>query len=160
MRHLGAVIATGTLLVLATGCAGHGTLSTGQQDVPAASGPPTTSVVTGPAMPGVHLPAGAEPVPGSRVDAHSLPASFPREVWTEQDGTVLGFYGEVGGCTTSAANVTSQTATQVLVRLIQNEPGTGPQVCPMYLRYKPMSVQLAAPLGTRTVVLELSIMRG
>lgn len=157
MRHLGAAIATGTLLVLAAGCAGHSTAPPGAQQSPA----PTTSsnVVVGPAMPGAHLPAGAEPVPGRQVDATSLPASFPREVWTEQGGKVLGFYGEVGGCTTAAANVTSQTTTQVLVRLIQDEPGTGPQVCPMYLRYKPMSVQLAAPLGTRTVVLELSVMR-
>jgi hypothetical protein len=158
MRQLGAVIATGTLLVLAAGCAGHSTAQPGgAQQSPS---PTTTSQpgATGPAMGGIRLPVGAEPVPGNQVDAHSLPATFPRELWTEQGGTVLGFYGEVGGCTTEAANVTSQTATQVLIRLIQDEPGTGSQVCPMYLRYKTMSVQLAAPLGTRTVVLELSVM--
>jgi hypothetical protein len=30
----------------------------------------------------------------------------------------------------------------------------------MYLRYKPMSVALAQPLGARTVVLQLVVVRG
>jgi hypothetical protein len=111
-------------------------------------------------MPGVHLPGGAVPVPGTKVDAHALPSSFPRQVWTEHSGTVLGFEGEVGGCFTSRATVDQQTDKQVIVRLIQQEPGTGEHACPMFLRYKPMSVNLAKPLGDRTVVLRLSIIRG
>ncbi|HVV23910.1 MAG TPA: hypothetical protein VHF06_31040 [Pseudonocardiaceae bacterium] len=158
MRHLGAVLAAGALLVLAAGCAKQGTESAGSGLTTAA--PTTTRIATGPAMPGVHLPAGAVPVPGGQVDAHALPASFSREVWTEKGGTVLGFYGEDGGCFTSSAAVTSQTAQEVVVRLVQQEPGTGPRACPMYLRYKPMSVTLADPLGSRTVVLRLAIMRG
>jgi hypothetical protein len=159
MRHLGAVLATGALIVLAAGCAKQGTASAGSS-LNTAGSPTTGTVVTGPALPGAHLPPGAVPVAGSRVDAHALPASFAKEVWTEKGGTVLGFYGEDGGCFTSNATVTSQTDQQVVVRLIQQEPGTGAHVCPMYVRYKPMSVTLADPLGSRTVVLQLAIVRG
>jgi hypothetical protein len=120
---------------------------------------PTTGV-TGPAIPGVRVPAGAVPVAGDQVDAGSLPSGFPRVVWLEKNGTVVGFYGEQGGCFTSSAAVTRQTDSQVVVRLVQQEPGTGSHMCPMYLRYKPMSVALAQPLGTRTVVLQLVVVRG
>jgi hypothetical protein len=120
---------------------------------------PTTGV-TAPAIPGVQVPAGAVPVPGDQVNASSLPSAFPRVVWFERNGTALGLYGEVGGCFTSSATAVEQTATRVVVRLVQQEPGTGSHMCPMYLRYKPMSVPLAVPLGTRTVVLQLAIVRG
>lgn len=166
MRQLGALLTGAAALVVAAGCAGQGTASSGGGGGPAASSSAPTSssapasVVTGPAMPGVHLPPGAVPVPGSRVDARSLPASFPREVWTEQGGTVLGLYGQQGDCFTSSATVASQGAQEVVVRLVQQEPGTGAQVCPLYLRYKPMSVPLGTPLGQRTVVLQLAIVRG
>jgi hypothetical protein len=108
----------------------------------------------------VQVPAGAVPVPGEQVNASSLPSGFPRTVWLTKGGTVLGLYGEVGGCFTSDATVTQQSDTRVVVRLVQQEPGTGSHMCPLYLRYKPMSVALAAPLGTRTVVLQLAIVRG
>jgi hypothetical protein len=98
-------------------------------------------------------------VAGNRVDASSLPASFPREVWSEKGGTVLGFNGEDGGCFTSSASATTQSDSQVVIRMVQQEPGTG-RACPMYLRYKPMTVPLAKPLGDRTVVLQLGIVRG
>jgi hypothetical protein len=163
MRHLGAVIGAGVLLVLAAGCAQGGTVAAGGGNTLSTSSPTTTAphpTVVGPPMPSVHLPGGAVPVPGTRVDAHALPSSFPRQVWTQHGGTVLGFQGEVGGCFTSRATVDQQTDKQVTVRLIQQEPGTGEHACPMFLRYKPMSVNLAKPLGDRTVVLLLSIIRG
>lgn len=152
-------------MVLVAGCAGNqagGSVSAGSGGgvlVTSAPPPSTDTPVGGPAMPGLHLPEGAVPVAGNRVDAHSLPASFPREVWSEKNGTVLGFDGEDGGCFTSSAKVVTQTDSQVVVRLIQNEPGTG-HMCPMYLRYKPMSVTLDKPLGDRNVVLQLAIVRG
>lgn len=144
--------------MLAAGCATPGAISAGGSGLSTASSP-TSTVVVGPPMPGGHLPAGAVPVAGKQVDAHALPASFPREVWTERGGTVLGFYGEEGGCSTSSATVTAQTTQQVTVRLIQQEPGTGMNVCPMHLAYKPMSVTLAQPLDGRTVVMQLAIVR-
>jgi hypothetical protein len=158
MRRLGTVVGAGVLMVLVAGCGSH------QQGGSVAGGgglttSPTTGV-TAPAIPGVQVPAGAVPVPGDQVSASSLPSAFPRIVWLEKNGTVLGLYGEVGGCFTSSATATQQTDTRVIVRLVQQEPGTGSHMCPMYLRYKPMSVPLAKPLGTRTVVLQLGIVRG
>lgn len=120
----------------------------------------TVTKVPGPPPGAPALPGGAEPVAGTHVDAHALPAGFPRQVWTEKDGTVLGFLGEVGGCFTSRAVVDQQTATQVTIRLIQQAPGTGERACPMFVRYKVMSVTLAQPLGQRDVQLLLSTIRG
>jgi hypothetical protein len=154
MRRLGTVVGAGILMVLVAACGSQpgGSFAGG--------GGLTTSPTTAPAIPGVRVPAGAVPVPDNQVNATSLPAAFPRTVWLTKNGTVLGFYGEAGGCFTSSATVTQQTDSQVTVRLVQQEPGTGSHMCPLYLRYKPMSVPLAKPLGTRTVVLQLAIVRG
>lgn len=151
-------------MLLVAGCASGGSnAQPGNQLTTVPTTAPTTTPVapaTGPAIPGVHLPAGATPVAGKQVVVTSLPSTFPRTVWTENGGAVLGFYGESGGCFTSNATVVQQTDSQVIVRLVQQEPGTGSHMCPMYLRYKPMTVALAKPLGDRTVVLQLSIVRG
>lgn len=166
MRHLGAVLGAGLALVLAAGCAqqestgaaGGGTLST-------ATPSHTATMVPGPAPvpanpPGVRPPPDAVVVPSSRVDTKALPFGFPKLVWTDRGGTTLGFDGEAGGCFTSRAEVDKQDATGVTVRMIQQQPGTGERSCPMFVRYKPMSVHLAQPLGNRTVTLQLSIIRG
>lgn len=162
MRHLGVVAGAGILMLLVAGCAGGGSTAAVPPGNQLTTVPTTTPAppVTGPAFPGAHLPAGATPVAGKQVVASALPSSFPRMVWTEKGGTQLGFYGEAGGCFTSNATVVQQTDTQVTVRLVQQEPGTGRRACPMYVRYQPMTVALAKPLGDRTVMLELSIVRG
>jgi len=149
-------------MLLVAGCAGGGSTAAVSPGNQISTVPTTTPAppVTGPAFPGPHLPAGATPVAGKQVVASSLPASFPRMVWTDKGGTELGFYGEAGGCFTSNATVVQQSDSQVVVRLVQQEPGTGSRACPMYVRYQPMSVALAKPLGDRTVVLQLSIVRG
>lgn len=149
-------------MLLVAGCAGGGSsaavqpgnqLSTGSTTAPA-------TAVTGPAFPGVQVPAGATPVAGNQVNASALPSGFPRTVWIDKNGSELGFYGEEGGCFTSTATVAQQTDTQIVVRLVQQQPGTGTHACPMFVRYKPMTVQLTKPLASRTVVLRLSIVRG
>lgn len=179
MRHLGAVLGAGVLLVLAAGCAqrsgppaaGGGSLSTSAAGSVSATPPViatgsatntpvTVTTVPGPPPGAPHLPPGAVPVPGTQVDAHALPSSFPRQVWTEHGGRVLGLFGEVGGCFTARAVVDRQTSSQVTVRLIQRQPGPGPHACPLFVRYKPMTVQLAAPLGERRVQLLMSIVQG
>jgi hypothetical protein len=172
MRHLGTVVGAGLLMVLAAGCTSGGAVASGGGLTTATSAttvPSTTTSATTTAPPtgtgqqpisGVHLPADATPVAGRQVNASALPAAFPRTVWVRLGGKLLGFYGEEGGCFTSGATVTQQTDTQVVVRLIQTEPGTGTHACPMYVRYKPMALTLAKPLGTRTVVLVFSIVHG
>ncbi|HEY1569834.1 MAG TPA: hypothetical protein VGG05_00715 [Pseudonocardiaceae bacterium] len=166
MRHLGAVLGVGVALVLAAGCAQQeSTGAAGGSTLSTSTPPHTASMAPGPAPvpanpPGVRAPAGAVVVPAGRVDAKALPFSFPKLVWTDRAGTTLGFEGEAGGCFTSRAEVDEQTATGVTVRMIQQQPGTGERSCPMFVRYRPMAVHLAQPLGNRTVTLQLSIIRG
>jgi hypothetical protein len=136
-------------MVLAAGCARQATVATGSLST---SGATSATSAPGPAMGGVHLPAGAEPVAGTQVDASALPKNSPREVWTEHNGTTLGFEQATGGCFTTKATVTGQTSTRVTVRFDQPRTGTG-RACPMYIRYQPLYVNLTAPLGERTVVL-------
>ena len=159
MRHLATIAGVGILTLVLAGCAGGGSTS------PGAPGSglrtvPNTPVTTAPVTPGTQVPPGGTEVPANQVKMTTYPATFPRTVWTDNGGTELGFYGEQGGCFTSTATVAQQSDTQVVVRLAQQEPGTGSHMCPMYVRYKPMTVALAAPLGSRTVVLQMSIVRG
>jgi hypothetical protein len=102
------------------------------------------------------MPPDAVAVPAGQVDAVDLPASYSRQVWSQHGGTVLGLVGDQGGCRSTTATLTSQTATEVTIRLAETATGGGgAHACPMYLMYKPITVTLAAPLGTRTVVLRL-----
>jgi hypothetical protein len=114
---------------------------------------------TGPAMPGIHLPAGSTVVAGNKVDASGLPAGYPREVWTTGDGTTVGFFGQKGGCSTLKAGVVGQTSAQVTIRLVQQK-STSPRGCPMYIANTPMTVTLQQPLGSREVVLQQVVERG
>src|ERR1700742_4126277 len=109
MRHLGTAIGTGVLLVLVAGCAqqtgsaaGGGSLNTSTAASPTGPNPPPVPApppapvrkVPGAPAGAPRLPQGAEPVAGAKVDARSLPGSFPHSVWSEKGGTVLGFFGE------------------------------------------------------------------
>lgn len=158
MTNLGILAGTGLAIALTAGCAGH----TGQTSAAAAPVVHTSTSApqpNHPNMPNVKLPDGAEPVAGTQVNATSLPSSYPRLVWTLGDGSTLGLYGLSGACQTVSAQVAAQSDSQVVVRLIQQEPAK-PQRCPLYLRFQPLSVKLAQPLGKRTVVLQNSIERG
>lgn len=98
-------------------------------------------------------PAGATPVPAARVDASALPEGYPRVAWTEGDGTTLGAYGVAsGGCVEVRAELAEQNAQRVVMRIIEHTTSTGP--CTMEIRYLPVTVELAAPLGERAVILQ------
>lgn len=164
MRRLGPLIgiaAMSALLVVA--CGGRPPESAGAPpdvvSAPAstASSAPASTGNTSPAGP--HLPAGAVPVAGSKVDASALPAGYPRLVWTQNNGLVIGFYGLQGACTTVSASVVSQTGTAVTVRLVQTQPATT-KPCPDYLLNKVMTVNLDQPLGSRSVIMQAAIERG
>lgn len=146
----------------------------GQQGTPAVSAPGSavstvTSTVTttppnagrgmGGTGQGPMLPANAEPVSGSRVDASALPNGYPREVWTIGDGHQLGLYGDAtGGCQSVSAKVTAQTTSQVTVdEVVRSETGTAS--CPM-TGMRTLTVTLDQPLGSRTVRLELTTEQG
>jgi hypothetical protein len=119
---------------------------------------PPRIVRVSPAMPSARLPAGATPVSGQRVDAASLPASEPRLVWMTGDGSTLGLYGEQASCLATDARVTGQTATQVTITLIEQQTSGKP--CRSDLRYQPLAVTLAQPLGDRSILLLRAIEPG
>lgn len=165
MRRLGlsAGIAIGIVAVaaLAVGCAGRPPASAGSP--PSVITAPTTTVTapaSGPDLPNVHLPAGSVPVAGSKVDARGLPPGYPRLVWTEGNGSVIGFFAEQGACSTVGASVIAQTGSAVTVRLLQQQPAST-KPCPAnYILNKEMTVNLAQPLGGRTVIMQAVIERG
>lgn len=162
MKRIVTVLALGAGLLLAAGCGSQA--ATGSGSGSAVLSTPTSHVVVpgaglkpgGLAVPGGRVPPGAVPVPDSKVDASTLPRYYPHHVWTEDNGTVLVLDAEEGGCTSSTVRVLQQTGTQVTL-LLQPTSTMGAQAraCPMYLTYKPVMVTLAAPLGSRTVVLKL-----
>lgn len=163
MTPLGTAARLGALALVVTGlltaCGGPRTGQSATGPTGVLSTAPAAG--TGPAMAGPALPPGSEPVAGTQVDAHGLPAGFPREVWTSDGGRVLGLYGEAGGCLTVRAQADVQTGTQVTVRLVQLEPlPVAGHACSEVRTMKPLSVPLASPLGNRTVVLQLTIARG
>lgn len=170
MRRLGlpAGIAAGivAVAVLAVGCAGRPPVSAGSPPsvitAPATTSPatPTSAPTSAPDLPTVHLPAGSVPVAGSKVDASGLPPGYPRLVWTEGNGSVLGFFAEQGACSTVGASVIAQTASAVTVRLLQQQPASTKPCPAQYVLNKEMTVNLAQPLGGRTVIMQAVIERG
>lgn len=145
-RRLGPIVAL--LVVAAAGAAcGRADPSSGAQArIDTMTSQPSTGF---PAMPSVRLPAGTVPVSGRQVDAALLPADEPRLVWTTGDRRVLGLFGNEGSCLATSAQLTTQNRTQVIVTLVEQQPLGKP--CPNDLRYQPLTVTLAQPLGDRTV---------
>ena len=97
-------------------------------------------------------PPGGVEVAEAKVDASALPEGYPKLVWTEADGAMVGVYGQAGGCIEATGSVTEQSAQQVVFLI--TETNSGGQVCTMDLRFPPLTVKLDAPLGDRTVVLQ------
>jgi hypothetical protein len=163
MRRLGlpAGIVTGIVAVaaLAVGCAGRPPVSAGSPPS-VITAPTTTPTTSGPDLPNVHLPAGSVPVAGAKVDASGLPPGYPRLVWTEGNGSVIGFFAEKGACTTVGASVIAQTGGAVTVRLLQQQPASTKPCPAKYILNQEMTVNLAQPLGGRTVIMQAVIERG
>jgi hypothetical protein len=98
-------------------------------------------------------PPGAAPVPASKVDATALPEGYPRVAWTTDGGKAVGAYGVAsGGCVEVRGELAEQNPQRVVLRLVEHTTSDGP--CTMEIRYVPVAVSLAEPLGDRTVVLQ------
>jgi hypothetical protein len=98
-------------------------------------------------------PDGVQPLPSFQIDSSALPPGYPRLAWTQdEDRMVVGIYGQEGGCTHAHADLREQTSRLVRVAVVEVTTSSGP--CTMDLRYPSLAVQLDAPLGDRTVVLE------
>lgn len=156
MRHLGFTVAGLALLLGALMACPHRPDQAGFGGHPQPSAPvsPTSAATAGEeAVPDWPAPPpGVRTLPSAQIDSSALPPGYPRLVWTQGDGRPVGLYGQEGGCTHVHAGLREQTPRLVRVALVEITPRSGP--CTMDLRFPPLAVQLDAPLGGRTVVLE------
>jgi hypothetical protein len=127
--------------------------------IPAASGPSGGNQVSPSPIPPSMAPLnpapppGTQAVPAQQVDASALPEGYPSVAWTEGDGTTVGAYGVAsGGCVEVRGELAEQNAQRVVLRMVEHTTSTG--ACTMEIRYPPVTVKLAEPLGDRTVVLQ------
>jgi len=159
MRSLGTAVGAGVLFLLVAACGSpQHEIGAGSPGDPKAA--PQLSVSPSPEptssapdiAPGEPPPNGGVPVPLTKLDAAALPEGYPRSVWTEGDGTVIGVIGQEGGCSKVGVQVVEQSATSVHLELVETLPAEQ-QVCTMDIRFPPLTAKLDAPLAERTVVL-------
>lgn len=93
-------------------------------------------------------------LPKTRIEAQDLPASYPVDVRTLDGGRTLRITAEEGGCDKASAELVEETAAAVTVRLVTTKPADPQTICTMDIRYPPLDVELAEPLGERDVVLQ------
>ncbi|PRY30305.1 hypothetical protein [Umezawaea tangerina] len=158
MRSLGTAVGAGVLFLLVAACANPQS----SVDAGSGSGEPQLSISSSPAPtttstdPGVAVgeppPNGGVAVPAEKIDAAALPEQYPRQVWTESEGSVIGVIGQEGGCSKVTAEVAEQSPTTVRLVLVETMPSTQ-QMCTMDIRFPPLTAKLDAPLGDRTVAL-------
>jgi len=163
------LLGAGLLLLAATACA-----ASSGAGAPAGTGSapdtPSTSPSTSASVPGTVTPTLGPPpsqtvgrptqgiAPGDDViaetqgDARGLPEGYPRSLTRSLDGQTLILQAEEGGCRRISARVGEQTAQHVVVLVAVASAPKG-QMCPDYIREIKVPLALAAPLGTRTVVL-------
>ncbi|MQA14374.1 MAG: hypothetical protein GEV09_09415 [Pseudonocardiaceae bacterium] len=151
MKRVGAILA-GTALLAALGACADRPAGVGFGGAPEPAPPGSAAPAPEPPPGGPTPPPGGIALPAAQVDATALPDGHPRLVWTEQGGTVVGLYGQEGGCSRVRAELTEQATRNVRVELVESIPTTGP--CTMDLRFPPLFVRLDEPVGDRTVVLE------
>ncbi|RKT53409.1 hypothetical protein [Saccharothrix australiensis] len=153
MRSLGTAIGAGALLlVVLTGCAST------QPSLDAGSGGPTLTTAPSSPSPTTEpefespVPPGAKEVPPDKLDASAVPEGTPRTVWSEGDGSTLGLIGQEGGCGKAGVEIAEQGPQTVKLVMVETTPADA-EVCTMDIRYPPLTAQLDAPLGERSVVL-------
>jgi hypothetical protein len=174
MRNAVKLLGTGLLLVTVTAC-GASSTGAGAGAPSASSAPPASSTgpetpTTAPTVPGTVTPTFDPPPPGTvgrptqgiapgdnviaetQVDARGLPEGYPRTLTRSIDGKTVILGAEEGGCRRISARLGDQTAAQVVVLVTVSSAPKG-QMCPDYIKEISIPLALAAPLGTRTVVL-------
>lgn len=157
MRCTAKFAGAGLVLIAATACAGpqaSPNQPAGAAQAPAQSSPSRPNP-GGPEQPAQAVPDGSVPVPAGQIDASKLPAGYPHVVYTSRGGTVLSVKALEGGCTHASAILGVQNAQRVVVSLAETSENPH-QLCTMDLRYPMVSVPLSAPLGQRTVALQVA----
>lgn len=146
----------GAGLILLTAACGQGATAPGTLVPPVSTVAPTLPPAT-PGPPPVSQPTQGVPdsdraLTPSQVDTKALPEGYPRQLTSENGGSVLALHAEEGGCLKIGATLGEQTENQVVVLVIQTQ-GPKDQMCPMHIREVVVPLKLDAPLGQRTVVL-------
>jgi hypothetical protein len=152
------LLGTGLLLLTLTACGAANTAapagsSTGPEtpttsSVPSVAPPPSQTV----GRPTQGIAPGDDVIAETQVDARGVPEGYPRSLFRATDGRTLTLQAEEGGCRRISARVGDQTAQQVVVLVTVTAPQKG-QMCPDYIKEIRIPLALAAPLGSRTVVL-------
>jgi hypothetical protein len=155
MKRLGTVVGAGVLLLLVSACANPQENQEAANDKPVA----TSESTTPDRQPARTPPDGGTPVEETQIDDAALPQGYPKLVWTQEDGNTVGVVAQEGGCGKASVEVPEQSATQVVILMVETVPST-PQNCTMDLRYPKLTAELAAPLGDRQVVLKTEQRKG
>lgn len=140
------MVGAGAALVLTLSACGQPTAGFGGQPTP----PPSSQTQPSETGPEPDVPAGAKRLSKDKADVTALPADFPRGVWTEGDGTVVGTFAKEGGCSKARADLTEQTDGGIKITLVETIPANS-EACTMDLRFPEVRVKLAKPLGERKV---------
>ncbi|AUS77811.1 hypothetical protein C1701_04930 [Actinoalloteichus sp. AHMU CJ021] len=153
MRRLTTAVGAGVLFLGISACADSNEDSGVGLGGQPSQAPPTSSEQEAPpsAEEPETRPAEAVDVPEEQVDTAAIDEGYPVEVWTLDEGAVLGAMGQEGGCGTVSASATEDEESVTLL-LTEDIPTSGP--CTMDIRFRAVSVDLDQPLGDRTVVLE------
>ncbi|MFB9902608.1 hypothetical protein [Allokutzneria oryzae] len=153
MRRIATVVGTGALLLTMAACGsevGFGGQPSNNPPASSAPGQPTSE-------PNIAIPK--PPEGGTAIQDKQLdPASqdmdgYKRLVWTKDNGSTVGTYGREGGCSKVSGEVVEQTDKTVKLLLTERHPDKT-QACTMDMRYPPVELKLAKPLGERVVSVE------
>jgi hypothetical protein len=168
MKNAAKVLGAGLVLAATAACGAGGPGAPANTDNPPVvttpsnlptqipGSPPVSPPVAKPPMsrPTVGPPPADTLLPPSQVDAGKLPADFPRQVSAEKGGAILNVHAELSGCDEASAALAEQNAQRVVIKLKLDHGDPG-QMCPQVIRYVVLPVQLAEPIGARSVVLEV-----
>ena len=147
------MVPTVAAALLLAGCAAAGTSANPGSTGPVAS-PDGSTASGGEVLPTNVAPiAPGEPVPvgPAHIDASAVPGGYTGPMTLDVTGTRLTITGTEGSCSTASVELLGQDARNVSVRLVVSRTSDG--ICSAIARLVPLTVQLANPLGTRTVVL-------
>jgi hypothetical protein len=133
--------------------------STGSTPTKASAPPPASTTVPPNTGPVTVTPGSGTAVPSARIDSSAIPGGPPSQVWTQDNGTVVGLVVEQSGCDHVSIQVTEQTATTVVLTIVHTAGRPG-EMCPMIVREVPVGARLSAPLGNRQLVLRTTTMHG
>jgi hypothetical protein len=89
-------------------------------------------------------------VPPGQVDFAGAGSNVQQAVWEQDGGRTLAVVAEEGGCVRVSGRVSNQTATEVDFQVVSAI--VKHMLCPHFVRNVTVTVQLAAPLGDRVVV--------